>query len=250
MQKTFDLAGSKIVVTGANGFLGQVICNTLRFEGAEVIGIDICEAKSVSTNTELYIIKKLDITNKNHFADLKDFITSTYNELVGGYIDGLINNAAVSFKGNHISSEEFSKTMEVNIKGTYNCITQLSDVMSSYASIVNVSSVYGLISPDFRIYDGNEDLYNSSAYGASKAAIIQMTKYYAAQLAPIRVNAVSPGGIFQNHSRDFVEKYSKRVPLGRMADPKEIVNAIMFLLSPMSSYITGQNLVVDGGLSI
>ena len=238
MRSTLGLAGSKIIVTGASGFLGKIICEVLKREYVRVIEIDVNETSSV---------EKLDITDKEKFGEFYGIVYE--HRGIDGYADGLINNAAVSFKGDNLSSKEFMKTLEVNVEGTYNCITQFKDVLKPNASIVNIASVYGMLSPDFRIYN-NEHLYNSSAYGASKAAIIQLSKYYAAQLAPIRVNSISPGGIFQGHDDDFVKQYSDRVPLGRMANPEEIIDAILFLLSPMSSYITGQNLVVDGGMSI
>jgi NAD(P)-dependent dehydrogenase (short-subunit alcohol dehydrogenase family) len=250
MMKTLGLGGKKVIATGAGGFLGSYICNALRYEGVKVLGLDLGEEKSVPTNTGAYIIKNLDITDKEQFGLIKEYVCENFFDSGSGYIDGIVNNAAVSFKGNRTSSKEFSRTLEINVEGTYNCITQFEDLLTPDASIINVASTYGILSPDFRIYNGNEDLYNSSSYGASKAAIIQMTKYYAAQMAPVRVNAVSPGGIFQNHDRGFEKQYSDRVPLGRMANPEEIADAILFLLSPMSSYITGHNLIVDGGLSV
>lgn len=236
-MKTLGLKGKKILVTGIDGFLGIRLSRALSDEGAYTIGTDVKESMTAS---------EMDISDPasvyNYFGSIKT---------LEGQLDGIINNAAVSFKGNETDPTKFSQTMDVNAKGTYNCITQAlgKDILSKDASIVNVASIYGILSPDFRIYEGNKNLYSSSAYGASKAAIIQMTKYYAVQLAPIRVNAVSPGGIFQGHNDNFSERYSERVPLKRMADPEEIVNVILFLLSPLSSYITGTNIVVDGGMS-
>lgn len=250
MMKTLGLGGKKIIVTGAGGFLGSYICSALRYEGARVIGVDVVGDEKVSISTGSYVIKKLDITDKEKFGDIKEYIYDNFAGSDDGYIDGIINNAAVNFKGNNISAKEFTKTLEVNIEGMCNCITQFKDILTTNASIVNVASVYGMLSPNFKIYNNNEELYSSSAYGASKAAAIQLTKYYAVQMAPIRVNAVSPGGIRQDHDDGFVKQYSKRVPLDRMAKPEEIADVILFLLSPMSSYITGQNLIVDGGLSI
>jgi len=158
-------------------------------------------------------------------------------------------------KGEVACSEDANKTLAVNVTVTDERIRNFSDLMKSgrRGSIVNVSSIYGLISPDFRIYEGDPEQYNSAAYGASKAGIIQLTKYRAAAAMAnfeICVNAVSPGGIYQDHHPKFNKLYSERVPMKRMTQPEEIVNAILFLLSPPSSYITGQNIVVDGGMSI
>ena len=232
-MRNLGLSGKKFLLTGASGFLGKEIAKALEEENAFVFGIDIRGIKD---------IKAVDIFD---FDETKEYI----EDIVGVGLDGVINCAALSFKGNNITNDQFIKTLEVNVVGTNNIIKASKSELNISASIVNVSSIYGILSPDFKIYDGNENLYNSCAYGASKGAVNQLTRYYATQLAPIRVNTISPGGIFQSHDSSFSDKYSERVPLNRMAHPKEIVDAILFLLSPMSSYITGHNLIVDGGLS-
>lgn len=235
-MKTFDLEGSKILVTGAAGFLGQYLTFALTEEKAQVFGTDVKKS---------CLADALDISDPE---DIDRYIEQL--ELDGGKLDGIVNNAAVSFKGADITSRQFSKTLDVNVTGTNNMISKFRPLLSNDASIVNISSIYGILSPDFRIYGDNKEWYSSTAYGVSKAAIVQMTKYYAAQLAPIRVNTITPGGIFNNQNKLFSSRYSERVPLKRMAEPKEIVNAILFLLSSLSSYVNGHNLVVDGGLSI
>ena len=232
---TFQLRDKNILVTGVGGFLGSNLRNALVSEGANIIGTDV----ESQPNTH-----KLDISD----ADAVDkFVIDLASKKVT--LDGIVNNAAVSFKGFNITDEQFEKTMRVNIQGTYNCITKFKPLMNK-GSIVNIASIFGFLSPDYKVYDYDSTLYNSSAYGATKAGIIQMTKYYAVHYAPsIRVNAASPGGIWQNHKDEFFNKYSERVPMGRMAQVEEIVQPILFLLSPISSYITGHNLIVDGGLS-
>lgn len=234
-MRNFGLSGKNILVTGASGFLGEYICSALLDEGANVIKTDIINDSD---------IVKMNISDHNSVSSVFDNVMKKYVD-----IHGLVNNAAYSPKGANISSHDFSKAMDVNVKGAHNCITELHKRSKSNASVVNLASIYGLISPDFKIYDGNEDLFSSSVYGASKAAIMQLTRYYSVQYAPIRVNCVSPGGIFQEHNDKFTSSYSSRVPLKRMADPEEIVNGILFLLSPLSSYMTGHNLVIDGGIS-
>jgi NAD(P)-dependent dehydrogenase (short-subunit alcohol dehydrogenase family) len=230
---TFGLKDKTIVVTGAGGFLGGFIRQALLSDGANVIGIDIKTSETAQA---------LDITN----SDAVDNFIELHKDLE---LDGLINNAAINIKGYNIPDESFRKTLDVNITGTYNCISKFSTLMKDGSSIVNVASIYGFLSPDSRIYDDNKDEYSSSAYGITKGAILQMTRYYATHLAPIRVNSISPGGIFNAHDKSFTDAYSKRVPLKRMAQPNEIADAMLFLLSNRSSYITGHNLVVDGGLS-
>lgn len=236
---TFKLKDKTILVTGARGFLGEHIVRALAAEGTTIYSTDLAPRDNNDPN---YF--PLDISNGRMVEEL------AYELEIGSItLDGVVNNAAVSYKGTNISSGDFTNTLTINIQGTDNCIKRLSHLFAEDASVVNVSSIYGMLSPDFRIYEGSEDLYNSSAYGASKAGVIQLTKYYATLLAPVRINAVSPGGIYQGHSDVFGEKYTDRVPLKRMAYPAEIVNAILFLLSPLSSYVNGHNLVVDGGLS-
>lgn len=238
-MRNFGLKNKKILVTGSSGFLGRHIMKALEEEGAIPIGADKSKAEF-----------KVNLAKNNSIVKLFFNVCKEYD-----YIDGLINNAAVSYKGamQHITRDTFDETLQVNTSGTASCIYEFSR-HCTLGNIVNVASIYGLQSPDFRIYQGDRKEYNSAAYGASKAGVIQLTKYYAAEFGmkgkAIRVNSVSPGGIYQDHNPEFDMLYSDKVPLGRMANPEEIVNSILFLLSPLSSYITGHNLVVDGGLSV
>ena len=127
----------------------------------------------------------------------------------------------------------------------------LRSIFSSRINRINISSIYGLFAPNFDIYCCNEELFNNASYGASKSAVDQMTKYYAKLYGPdIRVNSIAPGGILQGHSENFTYKYSKDVALKRMMYPEEIVNSILFLLSDLSSGITGQIIKVDGGYKL
>jgi NAD(P)-dependent dehydrogenase (short-subunit alcohol dehydrogenase family) len=232
-MKTFNLIGKNIVLTGVNGFMGKKMAHSLRLEGANVFGVDV-----VAGNGTVI----LDITKRDEVQKYAKSLPK---------IDGLINNAAINIKGASLSQDDFMKTMEVNLLGSVNMTEGLKANYNKGASIVNVSSVYGHLSPDPSIYDGNEQLFSSNAYGISKSGIIQMTKYYAKMYGPdIRVNAISPGGIFDGHNNEFIEKYSKRVALKRMAKPEEIINVICFLLSDLSSYVSGADFMVDGGMGI
>ena len=170
-----------------------------------------------------------------------------------------MNNAGVSvFEPFEKRKEEaFDWVMDVNLKGSFNCIKSYVKLFdennTDKGSIINIASIYGLISPDFRIYNSS-DRKNSEIYGATKAGIIQMTKYFSTHLAKrnIRCNAVSPGGIFnpdKPQSEEFISKYSYRCPMGRMAKTDEIVGAIIYLASDLASYTTGQNIIIDGGMS-
>ena len=143
---------------------------------------------------------------------------------------------------------------EVNLFGAFNCINQIGSHMISNkieGSIINIGSIYGVVSSDPKIYtDCSRN--NSEVYSATKAGVIQITNYFAVHLADyhIRVNCVSPGGVFNNQGDDFVKNYSQRTPTKRMATPQEIVQAVIYFSdNSASSYVTGQNLLVDGGLT-
>lgn len=246
----FNLKGKIVVVTGSNGQLGSSICEFFLNIGSVVIGIDLNDNKK----NNLVKFYNLDIVNSKN---VESVFKTIFNEF--GRIDVLINNAGVStfepFENR--SEEKFDWVMDVNLKGSFNCIqsfVNLFDINSQdKSSIINIASMYGLISPDFRIYT-DLDRKNSEVYGATKAGIIQMSKYFAVHLADrnIRCNSVSPGGIFNPNNpqgKDFISKYSERCPMKRMAKSNEIVGAIVYLASDLASYTTGQNITVDGGMS-
>ena len=171
-------------------------------------------------------------------------------------LDILVNSAAKQVFSHFSirSKKDFMDVCGVNIYGTFNCIQKFSDFMIEKdvnGCIINIGSVYGIVSGDPRVYtDSNRN--TSEVYGASKAAIIQMTKYFSVHLAQynIRVNSISPGGVFNNQGNDFVKNYSYKTPSGRMANAEEISQAVLFLADEkQSSYINGHNLVVDGGFT-
>lgn len=241
-----------VVVTGANGQLGKTVSSNFMKLGCKVIGIDLDFSNE---KPGIYSDKyKLDIIKQNAVYETLDKIIYKF-----GKIDVLINNAGVStFEPFEQRREEtFDWVMNVNLKGTFNCIKNYVNLFDNHklsnGSIINIGSIYGIISPDYRIY--NEfDRKNSEVYGATKAGLIQMTKYFSTHLADrnIRCNAVSPGGIFNPEnpqSKEFINKYSKRCPMKRMAKVDEIVGAIIYLASDLSSYTTGQNITIDGGMT-
>jgi NAD(P)-dependent dehydrogenase (short-subunit alcohol dehydrogenase family) len=196
----------------------------------------------------------VDITKKSDYDKLYENIIKKF-----GVIDIVINNAGVSvFEDFERRPEEsFDWVMDVNLKGTFFGIQSFVNLFDKYslkkASIINIGSIFGVVSPDYRNYT---DLprKNSEVYGATKAGVIHMTKYFAVHLADrnIRVNCVSPGGIFnpQNpQGEGFMENYAFRTPMKRMADDEEMIGAILYLASDASTYTTGQNIVIDGGLT-
>lgn len=249
------LDGKLAVVTGANGFLGRYFVAGLKELGAKVVGIDI----DTSNQTEHFF--QCDIGNadsvKKTFAQIEEKF---------GPIHVLINNAAT--KGNDLkdffkpdtefSPDVWKQVMSVNIDGMFFVAQNVLANMKRHkvqGSIIQVSSIYGMMGPDPRIYEGSEYLgmaINTPAvYSASKAAVHGLTRHFACTLGAenIRVNTLVPGGVFSGQNEKFVEKYSARVPMARMAKPEEIVSAALYLASDASSYVTGQAIMVDGGLS-
>ena len=252
LNQLFKLKGKTVFVTGACGQLGKVICQGLLDAGSIVVGADLEIHKTSVIYDDNISYYSLDIANNQAVIDL-------FNELYNNQtsIDVLINNAGVStFEPFEKRPEEsFDWVTNVNLKGTFFCIQEYFNHQKNIGkgNIVNIASIYGIISPDPRIYREG-DRKNSEVYGATKAGIIQMTKYFAVHLAEkgFRVNAVSPGGIYNSknpQSEYFIDEYSKRNPMGRMANVEEMLGAIIFLVSDASTYVTGQNLVVDGGMS-
>ena len=250
----FDLSGQVALVTGTAGQLGQQFARTLGEAGAHVVATDLelqrCEAvgRALEADSIKAMPLAIDVTNP---ASVRSGFEAVAAEL--GRLDVLVNNAGIAvftpFEERPFS--EFMRVLEVNAGGTFLCTQAAVRIMQNQPTggrIVNVGSIYGVVSGDPRIYT-DCDRRTSEAYAASKAAIIQMTRYWAVHLAKyqIRVNALSPGGVFNEQGEDFVRNYSSRTPLGRMARAGELREALLFLCSEASSYVTGQNLLVDGG---
>lgn len=243
----FSLNNKVIVVTGANGLLGKQIVLSLREQGAVVVAADIFFQNQ---GQEDLII---DITDEYSVNRGISDILLKYNK-----IDGWVNNAYPRTKdwGNKfedIPFDSWRKNVDMHLNGYFLCCQRALEQMKKqkYGSLINISSIYGLLGPDFTVYEGTE-MTMPAAYAAIKGGINNFTRYLASYYGPhqIRVNTVSPGGIFDNQPETFVFNYCDKVPMRRMGDPKDIVFAICFLLSDESSYITGHNLVVDGGWSI
>jgi len=248
-----NLLDKIVLVTGATGQLGYQFCQSFAREGAIVWVSDLEMNKcddiiSKIDNSDKCFSIELDVSNpmsvKKAFAEI---------EKLTGSPDIIINNAgiAVFTPFEERNFDEFMNVMKVNTGGTFLCIQEGSMLMRKNnikGSIINIGSIHGIVSGDPRIYtDCNRK--TAECYGASKAAIIHMSKYFAIHLAEygIRVNCISPGGVYNKQGEDFVDNYNYRTPMGRMAHDFEIADAAIFLASDKASYITGQNLAVDGG---
>jgi|TARA_B110000495_G_scaffold167222_1_gene153627 NAD(P)-dependent dehydrogenase (short-subunit alcohol dehydrogenase family) len=255
----FSLKGKNIVLTGAIGYLGSKYAEGLSKFGANVILADINLSKAekmkkileekFSTNP---LAIKVDISNKKSVQQMASKICKKYKS-----IDVLINNAFYQETKKEKTSdfENFSldaweKSIRVNLTGTLICCQEIGKIMKKQknGNIINISSVYGLLGADQRIYEKSG--WNSTiAYGTTKSAILNMTRYLASYWHNdgIRVNSLSLGGVERGQGEKFLKKYSEKTMIGRMAKQDEYVGAIIFLSSNSSSYMTGSNLVIDGG---
>jgi NAD(P)-dependent dehydrogenase (short-subunit alcohol dehydrogenase family) len=239
-----------IIVTGCNGQLGSAICKMFLKLGSKVVGIDITSKKL--TNKK-FIFAKCDVSNKSDTDGIIKKILKKEKK-----IDILINNAGssifTSFKNRN--SDEIDQVINTNLKGTLNMILSvinLSKLKNKKINILNIASMYGVRVPNFSIYNNN-DRINSEIYGSTKASIIHLTKYFAKVLGPNKIicNSLSPGGVLNKkvQSKEFIRKYSLETPLRRMGLEKDILSAVYFLTHDENNYITGQNLVVDGGFTL
>jgi len=262
----FDLSGRTVIVTGGAGLLGRQFANTLFSAGASVVIADLDGdraarvAEEMDRSGERAIAYPVDITSQD---EVKDLVTSSLRTFKG--IDVLVNSAALDPKFDPAHAAQHSNAFEdyplsawkdalaVNLTGMFLVTQAVSRQMVAVGQgvIINICSTYGLVGPDQRIYqrEGEPPRYKPVHYSVTKAAVLGFTRYLAAYYAGknIRVNALSPGGVFNDHDDDFVQNYSARTILGRMAGESEMNGAILFLASDASSYMTGANLVVDGG---
>lgn len=234
-----------IIVTGGSGLLGKAFINELKQEGAITINADI----SVSTDLALGNYR-VDITKAEDISNAVEEIFQYF-----GRIDGLVNNAYPRTKDwgakfEDIKPESWSSNVEMQMNSYFvfcQEVLKKMDLQSS-GSIVNIASIYGVVGNDFSVYEGTS-MTSAAAYSAIKGGIINFTRFLASYYGKrgIRVNTVSPGGIFDHQNPIFVANYNKKVPMGRMGNPDDIAPSVAFLLSEKSQYITGHNLIVDGG---
>jgi NAD(P)-dependent dehydrogenase (short-subunit alcohol dehydrogenase family) len=272
LAKVFDLSGRVAVITGAAGLLGSQYADALAQAGAHVVVVDrrLDEAKTLAAGLAAQhgveaLAVKTDITRQRAVERMVAQVRSRL-----GRIDILVNNAALTVRGGATSLadyfapfEEYSlatwaRALDVNLTGMFLCCQAVGRQMLAQGRgvIVNISSTYGVVAPDQRIYRGIPNPHNPRqplntpvSYSVTKGAVLSLTRYLATYWADknIRVNALTPGGTQENHDRRFVANYASRTPIGRMARPDEYRGAMLFLVSDASSYMTGANLVVDGG---
>jgi len=267
-KKLFDLQGKTAIVTGGMGILGKQFCSVLAEFGANVAVVDIQLESTLDFARELestYGHKMegfyCDVTNPESVEKMVNDVVKSF-----GRIDILHNNAAG--KSNDLSQffapfedyefDQWNQIMDVNIGGMFLVAKFVGKFMieqNQGGSIIQTSSIYGIMGPDQRIYDGSlyldQQINTPAVYSASKSAVLGLTKYLATYWANkgIRVNTLTPGGVESGQNDVFKKKYSNRVPMNRMALPNEMVGGLLYLASDASSYVTGQNIIIDGGLS-
>lgn len=267
-RRLFDLHGKVAVVTGGAGILGQHFCAGLAESGARVAIVDLLEGKATELAlalTERYRVEVIgvgcDVSNRESVQAMVERVVSEFGE-----INVLHNNAAAKsddLDAFFASFEEYSldqwrKIMTVNVDGMFLTAQAIGKQMVAQrkgGSIIQTASIYGLLAPDHRIYEGSlylgRQINTPAVYTASKAAVIGLTRHLATYWADkgIRVNTLTPGGTESGQNDEFNRRYSARIPMDRMATAQEMVGALLYLASDASSYVTGQNIIVDGGLS-
>ncbi len=272
MNELFDLSGRVALITGATGLLGREHADVLAEAGAKVVLVDIqgeaCRdmAREIISRRKVNALAiEVDIANKAEVAQMVDRAIAEFER-----IDILVNNAALTVKGGSKQVKDYfapfeeyqldvwERALRVNLTGVFLCSQAVGRQMveQNRGVIINICSTYGVVAPDQRIYENTRSPYDPTitfntpaCYSATKGAVLALTRYLATYWAGknIRVNALTPGGVFDEHDEEFVKRYSSRTPMGRMAERSEYRGAILFLASDASSYMTGANLIVDGG---
>jgi NAD(P)-dependent dehydrogenase (short-subunit alcohol dehydrogenase family) len=270
-KDVFNLEGRVAIITGGAGLLGRQHATAIAESGGHVVIADLSAenaarcADEVTAGTGVRALGLgVDVTVK---TDVERMVAETVR--VFHRIDVLINNAALTVKGGGEGAKDYfapfedyplelwQKALDVNLTGAFLCCQAVGRqmVLQQRGVILNIASDVGNISPDHRIYEGvrsphtGEPFNTPAAYATTKAGLINFTRYLATYWAKqgIRVNCLSPGGVFANHDPQFVKNLTERIPLGRMARVDEYRGTVLFLVSDASSYMTGANVIVDGG---
>ncbi len=254
----FSIKDKVALVTGGYGHLGKSITSALSKAGAMVVVLgknkDKFEAAFDDKNNLNVCFQECDISSTESIARGYEAVLKKYNRL-----DILVNNAVyLQGRGSEpISDTDWQYSIDGCLTSVYRCIREIIPYFKTneISKIINVSSMYGIVAPDFNIYSGFEQYTNHPGYGAAKAGVIQLTKYFASSLRQhnILVNTVSPGAFPSEEvqkSKGFIENLSKKSLLGRIGKPEDLQGVFVFLSSSASDFITGQNIAVDGGWTV
>jgi len=265
-ENLFEVKGKTIVITGGLGQLGRQFSLSLLRSGANIVILDKkTDSKILNSYFKDYLGRKLIFLNADvtKSTSLKKALKAITDKFPLPY--GLINNAGIDSPPSALTElngpfetypeAAWDKVLEVNLKGVFLCSQVFGAAMAKAkrGSIINISSIYGLVSPDQRVYayrnKRKKEFFKPVSYSVSKSGILNLTRYLATYWANsgVRVNTLTLGGVFNNQDKEFISAYKNRVPLERLAKEDEYNGAIIFLLSDASSYMTGSNLVIDGG---
>jgi 2-deoxy-D-gluconate 3-dehydrogenase len=266
VKDLFNLDGRVAVVTGGAGLLGSAFCRTLAEAGAQVVIADINAPDAAALAESLALAGGSPLAVKTDVSDpdsVRALMASAVESF--GRLDVLVNSAALDPKfdpeheGEHTQAFEeyplndWNRALAVDLTGAFLCAQAAARPMraSGGGSIINLCSIYGMTGPDQRLYQrpGEPPQFKPVTYSVTKAGLLGLTRYLATYFGGrgIRVNALTPGGVYHDHDQEFVRAYSARTVLGRMARVDELQGALLFLASDASAYMTGANLVVDGG---
>ncbi len=263
IQSLFNLSGKTAIVTGAAGQLGGEYVRALLGAGASVAALDIRpdnpKGNLKEIDPERLQLIEADITSRASIESALEAVIAKF-----GHPDILINNAAIDAPPDACEQEtgpfetypesSWDLMMNVNLKGLFLCCQVIGGHMARTCggSIINISSIYGMVSPDQRIYEyKDKPFFKPVTYSVTKSGILNLSRYLATYWAKsnVRVNTLTLGGVFNNQDDAFLKNYTDKVPLGRMAKQDEYNGAILYLASRASSYMTGANIIIDGGYS-
>lgn len=263
LRELMDLSGRVACITGGAGHIGRSLGEALAELGCRiaVVDLDVAGCHTAAAHlAEQFQVPALPLP-----ADLaaEDAVLRIPEAIAGafGRLDILVNCAALvgtsPLKGWTVpfpqqSSATWRQALEVNLTAPFVLIQAAAPMLadSGHGSVINIGSHYGIVGPDMSFYEGT-GMGNAAGYGVSKGALLQLTRWLATVLAPsVRVNAISPGGVWRNQPQAFARRYVARTPMGRMASEEDFKGAAAYLASDLSAYVTGQNLVVDGGITV
>lgn len=257
VKELFDLTGKVILVTGGAGNYGKCITEGLGEAGATVI-IASRNKENIEPVVKNFREEGLDVYGMQVDQGNHDSVMELSKEIINkfGKLDGFINNAVSRpMKGYYAPIEKFAESMQVNATGMMDILREMGELIGQNkdgGSIINISSMMGMFGPDYSNYEGTDmgkDL--PPDYFFHNAGLINLTRYMAQNFSGknIRVNCISPGGLFNNQPERFLENYTKKVPLKRMANSDDIKGLVVLLASKAGEYINGENILMDGGLN-
>lgn len=263
LKKLMNLQERVALVTGGAGHIGRAICETLAELGASIVVLDFVEPaciEVVRAIQEQHGVAALpliiDLAKEGDVLSVPEIVLAHF-----GRLDILVNCAALVGTSElrgwatpflEQRSDTWRLALEVNLTSPFVLVQACAEALkaSGHGSVINMSSIYGMVGPNMRLYE-NTNMGNPAAYAATKGGLLQLTRWLATVLAPdVRVNAITPGGVWRNQAESFHARYVEHTPLGRMATEEDLKGAVAYLASDLSAYVTGHNLVVDGGWTI